>query len=96
MTARTPIAPLRTEPTAPVKLPRLLETPARLPRRQFLAAAAAAPALAVCALLSRPHETAVTAPPATSGETPDETPGDDVGYHETEHVRRYYRSAAGF
>ena len=92
MIARTPIAPARAELNEPVKLPKLLQSPVNLPRRQFLAVAAAAPAVAVCALLSRPRDLPLAAPPTL----PEDESGDDVGYHETEHVRRYYRSAGYF
>lgn len=92
MIARPLMTPLPSDSIEPAKLPKLLETPPSLPRRQFLAAAAAVPAVAVCALLSRPQEVPAVTPVAPV----EPASGDDVGYHETEHVRRYYRSAAGF
>ena len=92
MITRTLSTPARPELNEPVKLPKLLEAPASPVRRQFLAAAAAVPAVAVCALLSRPRAIPVTAPPAAIAEPL----VNEVGYHETDHVRRYYYSAAYF
>lgn len=77
--------------TLPSKLPKLLQGPVDLPRRQFLTVAVAAPAAAACALLSRPRAAQAAAPVADN-----HVPDENLGYHETEHVRRYYRSAAYF
>lgn len=57
-------------------------------RRTLLAAAVCAPAVAAGALLSRQQP---VAPPVSTAADP-EPPG--TGYHETEHIRKYYRSAA--
>lgn len=59
---------------------------ARGARRTFLAAAACLPALAAGLLLTRREQAAI---PETA--TPDEPASSD--YHETEHIRKYYRSA---
>ncbi|HJV83856.1 MAG TPA: formate dehydrogenase [Noviherbaspirillum sp.] len=60
------------------------------PRRHFLAAAAGVPALAVAGALmadkSAPASTVAPAAPSAS-EGPQ-------GYHETEHIRKYYSTAA--
>jgi len=60
-------------------------------RRGFLAAAAALPALAVAALVARRH-----APPAALPADPAPQPPTGSGYRETEHVRKYYRTAGYF
>lgn len=57
-------------------------------RRTFLTVAACAPAIAVGALLTRQSNLEVLVPAV-----PDEVPA-TTGYHETEHIRTYYRSAA--
>jgi hypothetical protein len=57
-------------------------------RRVFLTAAACAPAIAVGALLTRQKSLDNVVVPAAT-----ETPA-GTGYHETEHIRQYYRSAA--
>ena len=62
------------------------ETPT-LSRRSFLAAAVCVPALAIGAVLTRG-----AAPAPTVALPDDEAPR--AGYHETEHIRSYYRSAA--
>ena len=58
-------------------------------RRTLLTAAACAPAIAVAALLARRQgiEEVIASP------LPENKP-DSVGYHETEHIRKYYRSTA--
>lgn len=61
----------------------------RLPRRNLLAAAACTPLAAAAAL--RGHEPAPVAPAAPAAEPQPPRP---ATYHETEHARRYYRSAA--
>lgn len=54
-------------------------------RRLFLTVAACAPAIAVAAVLTRQKSVVqAVAPPLE--------PLDSVGYHETEHIRKYYRS----
>lgn len=61
----------------------------RLPRRHLLAAAACTPLAAAAAPRQRePLPAAPVAPPAEA------QPPQPAGYRETEHVRRYYRSAA--
>lgn len=57
-------------------------------RRTLLAAAVCAPAVAVGTLLSSRHPV-----PAPELAAPDPEPP-ATGYHETEHIRKYYRSAA--
>jgi hypothetical protein len=64
------------------------EEQVQLTRRGFLAVAACAPVLVAGALLAR---RAVPALPAVPVEA-DEQPG--VGYHETEHIRTYYRTTS--
>lgn len=59
-------------------------------RRTLLTAAACAPAIAVAALLAR-RSSAETVVPAPVQE---EDVPHSSGYHETEHIRKYYRSAA--
>ncbi|WP_426107600.1 formate dehydrogenase [Massilia sp. TSP1-1-2] len=54
-------------------------------RRRFLAAAGGAGALATVAAIARPAAAAEARPLS-----PAATPG---GYHETEHIRHYYRTA---
>lgn len=61
-------------------------------RRIFLGAAACAPVVAVAALITRTQSAPEVLVPAVS---PDKT-ASSVGYHETEHIRKYYRSAAYF
>jgi hypothetical protein len=56
-------------------------------RRQFLRAAGGAGALAVLAAQDAQAEAAPAAPPAPE-------PARQAGYHETEHIRTYYRTAA--
>ncbi|MDB5838675.1 MAG: hypothetical protein JWQ23_627 [Herminiimonas sp.] len=58
-------------------------------RRTFLTAAACAPAIAVAALLTRWQGAEEAIVPSA----PDNAAG-SVGYHETDHIRKYYRSAA--
>lgn len=62
-----------------------------LARRSFLAAAVCVPAIAVSALLARQKEAAIAA-----SALPEDLPGcaDCADYHETEHIRKYYRSAS--
>ena len=57
-------------------------------RRGFLRAAAGAGALGALAAVAgqAPAATPVAAPPAAG-------PAANVGYHETEHIRQYYRTA---
>ena len=57
-------------------------------RRILLAAAVCAPAVAIGALLARRQ---AAAPPAPTLPGPEPA---SVGYHETDHIRKYYRSAA--
>jgi hypothetical protein len=59
-------------------------------RRTLLAAAVCAPAVAVGALLSRPQPIEPEALPLSEAEPP------STGYHETDHIRTYYRTAAYF
>lgn len=61
-------------------------------RRIFLTAAACVPVVAVAALISRTRSAPEVLAPAVR---PAEAAG-SVGYHETEHIRKYYRSAAYF
>ncbi|MEC4717861.1 formate dehydrogenase [Noviherbaspirillum sp. CPCC 100848] len=61
-------------------------------RRIFLTAAACAPVVAVAALITRTQSAPEVLVPEVSA---DKTAG-SVGYHETEHIRKYYRSAAYF
>lgn len=57
-------------------------------RRTFLAAAVCAPALAAGAVLAR-NQSGAVAPPLAAKKSPVAQ-----GYHETDHIREYYRSAA--
>jgi hypothetical protein len=60
-------------------------------RRKFLVAAGCAPAIAVVALFdARPEVEAVA-----RAETPAHPPAAS-GYHETDHIRKYYYTAAYF
>ena len=62
-------------------------------RRTMVAVAACTPLLAAAAALFKQRPAEIVMPamaPATAG------PADQVGYHETEHIRRYYRSAKYF
>ena len=62
-------------------------------RRTMVAVAACTPLLAAAAALFKQRPAEIVMPavvPAASG------PADQVGYHETEHIRRYYRSAKYF
>lgn len=61
-------------------------------RRIFLSAAACVPVVAVTALLTRTQG----APEVLVPEASLDKKADSVGYHETEHIRKYYRSAAYF
>ncbi|HJV80940.1 twin-arginine translocation signal domain-containing protein [Noviherbaspirillum sp.] len=61
-------------------------------RRNFLAAAVGMPALAGAAALLTPQSGIKTDPPAAS--SPPSAPSDAKGYHETEHIRKYYSTAA--
>jgi hypothetical protein len=58
-------------------------------RRGFLRAAGGAGALGALAAVAAqaPAASAVTSPPVAAA------PVADVGYHETEHIRQYYRTA---
>ena len=67
-----------------VKLPE----PAPDPARRSLLKAAPLGALAVVAARAGAAETAPTPAPAS------EQPAKPKGYHETEHIRRYYQTAA--
>jgi hypothetical protein len=60
-------------------------------RRQFLRAASGAGALAV--LAARDTQAAQAAPPPAAAASAPE-PARQTGYHETEHIRTYYRTAA--
>ncbi|WP_157269649.1 formate dehydrogenase [Azohydromonas aeria] len=61
----------------------------RLPRRNLLAALACTPVAAAAATAGR------AVPPAASPPArPEPDPSRPATYHETEHARRYYRSAA--
>jgi hypothetical protein len=60
-------------------------------RRFFLTAATCGPVLAVAALATRKQEIVQEAPPPATVE-----PETSVGYHETEHIRNYYSTAAYF
>jgi hypothetical protein len=60
----------------------------RLPRRNLLAAAACTP-LAAAAALRGPEPRPTAAAPVAEAQPPR-----PATYHETEHTRRYYRSAA--
>lgn len=62
-----------------------------LARRSFLAAAACLPAIAVSALLARQRK--ATAAVSTLSDVLSEC-ADCTDYHETEHIRKYYRSAS--
>lgn len=57
-------------------------------RRLFIAAAACTPALAVAALINRRPAATVAPLPEKSIPAPA-----SQGYHETEHIRKYYRLA---
>jgi hypothetical protein len=61
-------------------------------RRIFLTAATCGPALAVAALMNARREVVQgeAAPPVRT------EPETSVGYHETEHIRNYYSTAAYF
>lgn len=59
----------------------------RLPRRNLLAALACTPLAAAAAVRGREPL------PAPSQPAPEAPPPGPATYHETEHVRRYYRSA---
>lgn len=59
-------------------------------RRRFLATAKIAGAVAVIALLAK--KTSEPAPPAAAVSTDDLSAAPST-YHETEHIRKYYRSA---
>jgi hypothetical protein len=62
----------------------------RLPRRNLLAAAACTPlAAAAAAALRGPEPQPTPAAPVAEAQPPR-----PATYHETEHTRRYYRSAA--
>lgn len=61
-------------------------------RRQFLTVAACAPALAVAALLTKEEAPIAEA----AAPTVPNQPVDGRGYHETEHIRKYYYTAAYF
>jgi hypothetical protein len=58
------------------------------PARRSLLKAAPLGALAVVAARARAAETAAPAAPAPA------QPAEPKGYHETEHIRRYYQTAA--
>jgi hypothetical protein len=62
--------------------------PAPDPARRALLRAAPLGALAVVAARAGAAETAPAPPPAA------EEPAKPKGYHETEHIRRYYQTAA--
>ena len=61
---------------------------AHVSRRSFLVTAVSIPALAVTALLTRQSGSAPVMPSLPTENT------SSTGYHETEHIRQYYRSAA--
>ena len=58
-------------------------------RRAIVAVAASTPLIAAAVALFRRRPAETVAPLAAPGVLP---PADNVGYHETEHIRRYYRS----
>ena len=58
-------------------------------RRGFLAVAASLPAFAAAALLTRKPGAEAAAPPVEADGPPVQS-----GYHETEHIRKYYSSAS--
>lgn len=60
-------------------------------RRSFLTAATCGSALAVAALVSSKKEVVQEALPPAKAD-----PEQSVGYHETEHIRTYYSTAAYF
>lgn len=60
-------------------------------RRSFLAAALGMSAAAVAAAIAARHRAPVAVAPAAVAE-----PAAAGSYHETEHIRKYYRSAAYF
>lgn len=60
-------------------------------RRMFLTAATCGPVLAVAALATRQQE--IAQQPATPAPA---QPESGVGYHETDHIRKYYYTAAYF
>ncbi|MGZ3185127.1 MAG: formate dehydrogenase [Telluria sp.] len=57
-------------------------------RRAFLRASAGAGALGTLAALAQPAQAASDAPPTQPA------PPEPKGYHETDHIRTYYRTAA--
>jgi len=61
------------------------------PRRNFLSTITIAGAATVLALLAKKSSTPPAATPAAPDEELAAVPGT---YHETEHIRKYYRSAA--
>jgi hypothetical protein len=60
-------------------------------RRKFLVAAGCAPAIAVVALFEAQPEVEAVAHAATPAPPPATS-----GYHETDHIRKYYYTAAYF
>ena len=62
-------------------------------RRTMVAVAAFTPLLAAAAALFKQRPAEVVMPAAVAATS---MPADQVGYHETEHIRRYYRSAKYF
>jgi hypothetical protein len=68
-----------------------METKQITPRRMFLTAATCGSAVVVAALATRKQAIVQEVlPPAPAN------PETSVGYHETEHIRKYYASAAYF
>jgi hypothetical protein len=63
-------------------------------RRGFVLAAVSAPALAVAAVVSPAH--ASSGPLATEDGPDDARTSAHRGYHETDHIRRYYALAAAY
>ena len=63
-------------------------------RRGFVLAAVSAPALAVAAVVSPAQ--ASPPPPPTEAAPADAGASAQRGYHETDHIRRYYALAAAY
>lgn len=80
-----PTKPLASESTTMDKPDSKTVNPAR---RGFLRAAGGAGALGALAAVAAAPPEAVAAP-----EPPAAAPAKSVGYHETEHIRQYYRTA---
>lgn len=61
------------------------DAPPDVKRRRFLAAASGAGTLGTLAVLARPTPAAAAIPPAPAAKP--------SGYHETDHIHAYYRTA---